>query len=87
MREQLLARMKEETDTNLEQIEAIKVEISLTREMLTKQEELIQALKENTAALKKEEELSKEASKEPKGASEVTDRRRAGEGIYGPGGP
>jgi len=64
MREQLLAQMKEETDTNLEQIEAIKVEISLTKEMITKQEELIQALKENTSALRKEEELSKEASKE-----------------------
>ena len=37
--------MKEETDTNLEQIEAIKIEISLTKEMISKQEELIQALK------------------------------------------
>ena len=62
MRQQLLERMKEETDTNLDQIEAIKVEISLTQEMITKQEKLIQALKDNTAALRKEEEKSNERS-------------------------
>jgi hypothetical protein len=59
MRQQLLERMKEETDTNLEQIEAIKIEISLTKEMITKQEELIKALQDTTSALRAQQEESK----------------------------
>ena len=55
MRQQLLERMKEETDTNLEQIEAIKIEISLTKEMITKQEEIIKALQDNTSALRSQQ--------------------------------